>query len=138
MLIWVFVAITLVCIATVIVMDLKGFDFDYHVDTGVIATIIIGVLIVAVIIMTGIACVTNITADSYAAEMEQRYKSLTYQLENDMYDNENEYGKKALYDQVQDWNEKIAVGKINQENFWVGIFYPHVYDQFEFIELPEK
>lgn len=96
MLIWVFVAITLVCIATVIVMDLKGFDFDYHIGTGVIATIITGVLIVAVIIMTGIACVTNITADSYAAEMEQRYKSLTYQLENDMYDNENEYGKKGF------------------------------------------
>jgi len=29
----------------------------------------------------------------------------------------------------------LAYRKTIQRDFWVGIYYPNVYDQFEFIEL---
>lgn len=138
MLFWVLLAITLACIVIVIIMISKGFDFDDHFGIEVGASIIIIPLLITVLTMAGNIIYTNVMEDSYTAEMEQRYKILTYQLENDMYDNNNEYGKKALYDQVQAWNEDLARGKILQDNFWIGIFYYHVYEQFDFIELPEK
>lgn len=74
--------------------------------------------------------------DGSVAACEKRYEILTYQLENNLYDNDNDLGKKDLYNQIQDWNEDLAKGKALQYNFWVGIFYPNIYDQFEFIELP--
>lgn len=136
MLFWVLLVITLVCIAIVIIMISKGFDFDYHFGVGAVTFTIIISLVIMVLVMAGVIIHRNVTEDSYAAEMMQRHEILTYQLENDMYDNDNEYGKKALYDQIQAWNEDLASSKIMQDNFWVGIFYYHVYDRFDFIEFP--
>lgn len=69
------------------------------------------------------------------AKNQQRYNSLVYQLENNLYDNDNDLGKKELYDQIQDWNEDLAEGKALQRDIWVGAFYPNIYDEFDFIEL---
>lgn len=138
MLFWVLLAITLVCIAIVIIMISKGFDFEYHCGVGIVTTIIIITLVITVLVMAGSIIYTNVMEDSYAEAMVQRHEILTYQLENNMYDNDNEYGKKDLYDQIQAWNEDLARDKIMQDDFWIGIFYYHVYEQFDFIELPEK
>ena len=39
------------------------------------------------------------------AKKQQRYNSLVYQLENNLYDNDNDLGKKELYNEVREWNE---------------------------------
>ena len=91
---------------------------------------------VTVVIML-IAILSNVaTIRGKVAACEQRYEILTYQLENHLYDNDNDIGKKELYNQIQRWNEDLAEGKALQHDFWVGIFYSNIYDQFEFIELP--
>lgn len=74
--------------------------------------------------------------DAYNAIWEKQYESLTYQLDNCLYDNDNDIGKKELMNQIQDWNTDLAYRKTIQRNFWVGIYYPNVYDEFEFINLP--
>jgi hypothetical protein len=74
--------------------------------------------------------------DAYNATWEKQYESLTYQLDNCLYDNDNDIGKKELMNQIQDWNTDLAYRKTIQRNFWVGIYYPNVYDDFEFINLP--
>lgn len=71
----------------------------------------------------------------YIASTKQTYDSLTYQLENDIYDNDNDIGKKELYDDIQEYNETIAKRKVLQDDFWLGVFYPDIYDQFELIEF---
>lgn len=65
----------------------------------------------------------------------QRYEILTYQYENNLYDNDNDLGKKELINQIQEWNEDLAWYKANQKDLWIGIFIPNVFDQFEFIDL---
>ena len=52
-----------------------------------------------------------------------------------IYDNDNDLGKRDLMEDIQKWTEDLAYNRKAQDDFWVGIFYPNVYDQFEFIEL---
>ena len=76
-----------------------------------------------------------IGVDAKVAENMEIYESLTYQLDNNIYDNDNDLGKKELYDQIQEWNEDLAYYQAIQDDFWVGIYFPDIFDQFEFIEL---
>lgn len=87
------------------------------------------------IIMLVVIIVANTNVDSYVAENQMRYEMLVYQYENDIYDNDNDLGKRDLMEDIQKWNEDLAYHRKAQDDFWVGIFYPNVYDQFEFIEL---
>lgn len=82
-----------------------------------------------------------VIASSYTgidAEIEKyniRYEMLVYQYDNDFYNNDNEVGKYELVKNIQEWNEDLAYKKRIQRNFWIGIYYPNIYDQFEFISL---
>lgn len=138
MIFWILLIATILCIAVVVVMKVKGFDFDYHFGTSCVMILFVASLVITVSIMGGCILYNTCTTEAYTSAMDQRYKSITYQLENDMYSNDNEYGKKELYNQIQSWNEDLAKGKVMQDNFWLGIFYHHIYDQFEFIQLPER
>lgn len=33
------------------------------------------------------------------------------------------------------WNTDLAFKKEAQRDFWVGIFYPNIYDEIDFIEM---
>lgn len=79
---------------------------------------------------------SSIGVDASVAKWETQYESLTYQLENNLYDNDNDIGKKELMDEIREWNGDLAYHKKIQRNFWVGIYYPNVYDNLEFIPLP--
>lgn len=105
--------------------DIPSFIF------GMLGWILVGILA----IMSIIAICNNIGIEGKIASCHQRYDSLTYQLENNLYDNDNDLGKKELYDQIQAWNEDLAEGKAMQHDIWVGAFYPNIYDEFDFIEL---
>lgn len=112
----------------------KGEYLTYNAATG--ATIAVALTLIALFISTiGLASV-YIGADASVAKWETQYESLTYQLENNLYDNDNDIGKKELMDEIREWNEDLAYCKKIQRNFWVGIYYPNVYDNLEFIPLP--
>lgn len=44
-------------------------------------------------------------------------------------------GKYELMADIEAWNTDLAYWKEIQRNFWVGIFIPDIYDEFEYIEL---
>ena len=93
---------------------------------GCIATV------VSIIMMS----INFIGVDADISKKEQTYKSLVYQYENTVLDwDDDMVGKKELYNQIEKWNTDLAWYKSAQKDFWIGIYIPNVYDQFEFIEL---
>ena len=131
MLFWIFVMLVVIGIICFIIYENTVFDDEWVFNIGVAFEVTGWVaVLVSIIIFT-----VNYTGlDGYIEENKARYESLTYQYENELYDNDNDIGKKELMLEIQDWNEDLARHKANQGDFWIGIYIPDVYDQFEFIE----
>lgn len=129
MLFWLVVLSVVVCLGLAVYLEKRFCDYS-----GPFLVIAIFSFIVA-IIMLMVIIVENTNVDAYIAENQMRYDMLVYQYENDIYDNDNDLGKRDLMEDIQEWNEDLAYYREAQDDFWVGIFHPNVYDQFEFIEL---
>lgn len=100
-----------------------------------IATAIAVISAISFVICGFVAIVENTGVVGTIANKQATYESLLYQAENNMYENDNEIGKKELANQIQEWNQDIAKGKALQRDFWVGVFTPNIYDQFELIPV---
>ena len=92
------------------------------------------IAVMALIVMLVIIMVNHIGADACVAANEEKYESIVYQYENDIYENDNDLGKRELMVDIEEWNTDLARRQEYQDNFWIGIFIPDIYDQFEFIE----
>lgn len=131
MLFWIFVLLFILGVGLVHVYNNKNVGEGCMI-AGVLLNILSAVAIF--ISLIGISC-EYFAADGTIAATQQRYESLVYQYENDIYDNDNDLGKKELMNEIREWNEDIARKKVNQDNFWIGIYIPDIYDQFDLIDL---
>ena len=107
-------------------------DYGWVGVVSMVASCISGI---AVLFMLIAIFITNVSAKPEIEANKQRYDSLVYQAEARLYENDNDVGKKDLANQIQEWNEDLARGKALQNDFWVGIFIPNIYDEFEFIPM---
>ena len=129
MLFWLVVLSIVVFLGLAVYMEKRFGDYSGPFFVIVIIGFIVAIIMLIVII------VENTNVDAYVAENQMRYEMLVYQYENNIYDNDNDLGKRDLMEDIQEWNEDLAYHRKAQDDFWVGIFHPNVYDQFEFIEL---
>ena len=110
-------------------------DFELlYIISGVISLLAAAALLIEIAVLA----VNYISVDGYIQKLNIRHDMLVYQYENDIYDNDNDLGKRELIEDIQKWNEDLASIKENQDDAWIGIFIPDIYDQFEFIELGGK
>ena len=91
----------------------------------------------ASVVMLIVLANNYIGVNARVAADKTRYEMLKYQYENNFYNNENEVGKYQLISDIRAWNEDLSKYKTLQHDFWVGIFIPDVYDQFEYINIKE-
>ena len=119
---------------TFVIIIIAGFVlFTFDLENLGITISVIGIFgIIASIVVLAI---NYIGIDGYIARMNTRYETLVYQYENDIYDNDNDLGKRELMADIQNWNEDLSSRRENQHDFWIGIYIPNIYDQFEYIEL---
>lgn len=119
---------------TFVIIIIAGFVlFTFDLENLGIAISTIGIF--GVIISVVVLAINYIGIDGYIARMNTRYETLVYQYENDIYDNDNDLGKRELMVDIQNWNEDLSSRRERQRDFWIGIYIPNIYDQFEFIEL---
>ncbi len=152
MIFWIFVILTIVCIAVIVATNKIKDKYDYYekekntrfVDfvyqndesiywiSGIIA-VISGIVIVCMLISI---IITQTQADGLRASNEQRYNALVYKSQTEAIRDEFGIVNKPYIDEVQAWNEDLAKYQSYSHNFWIGIFYPkRAFDGFEFIDL---
>lgn len=129
MLFWLVVLLIVVFLGLAVYVEKRFCDYSGPFLVIAFLSFLVSIIMLVVII------VKNTNVDAYVAENQMRYEMLVYQYENDIYDNDNDLGKRDLMEDIQEWNEDLAYYRKAQDDFWVGIFHPNVYDQFEFIEL---
>lgn len=84
---------------------------------GTLSMILASLLVVGAIGMGIVILVENSGTDAKMEDLRQRGEILEYQLENDLYDNDNDLGKKELYSEIEDYNSTIIKGKRMQRDF---------------------
>lgn len=138
MLFWLFVIALIIGVICIVIgnwiFDNTTHDTDWLNGTGWVISVLatIAILISGFIMIDSYSC-----AEANVAVNTKKYEALVYQMENNLYNNDNDLGKKELYNEVREWNEDLAYYQKMQNNFWFGIFYPNVYDQFEFISYTQ-
>lgn len=140
MLFWLFVIIFAIGIGLIIVgnicWDSKNHSFLWEYDEVIkfIGEAIAFVSGIVLCIMIFILCGQYITINSYLEAERETYAAITYKVESGSCRDEFGLLSKEVIDEVQEWNEDVRFYKNIQDNFWVGIFYPNVYDEFETID----
>lgn len=98
---------------------------------GWITSVLSGV--VALVMLICIICAhTNVEAR--LEENREVYNALTYKMESTSCRDEFGFLSKEVIDEVQDWNQDVRYYQSAQDDFWVGIFIPNVYDEFKTID----
>ena len=123
MLFWSFIIIFVVGIILY-----KVFEFEL---LGELVTVISGF---AVLISLFLIIGEYTTMDSYLEKTREQYKAITYKIENDACRDEFGLLNKEVIDEIQEWNKDVRFYQNIQDNFWLGIYYPNVFDEFKTIE----
>ena len=127
--------ITLIAVVVFAVLAIVFFDSLDSEWVSMLSTIIFVIAGIAFVVMLIVVIANNVGVEASIEANKQRYESLIYQAENNLYENDNDLGKKELVNQIQEWNEDLARGKALQNDFWVGIFYADIYAEFNFIPM---
>ena len=136
MILWISITITII---SVIVLIISFNKFSNLWDVIGFISIALAVLFFIISVVLGaIAISASVGSESYLASMQEKRNALVYQLENDLYDNDNDLGKKELYSEIIEYNCDVAKGKIMQDNIWVYNLYSDAYDDLELIEFDNE
>ena len=131
--------ITLLAILTVVASIISYIALNKYDAEGLgIASAIIAVFAgLALVLCSIVSICIHSSADATAAEYNVERQSLIYQLDNNLYDNNNDLGKKDLYDQITEYNKDVVSGRELHNKFLTACFYPDIYDDLELIEFDE-
>ena len=149
MLFWLCLIILIIGIALIIIGNIEWYNHLHEPKAGIklkkflyynnglfkcygwITTLISGFIMLIMIV-----CITSvyIQANARVEKLKETYNALTYKVESDACRDEFGLLNKEIIDEIQEWNEDITYSKNIQRNFWVGIFIPNRYDQFETID----
>lgn len=106
----------------------KVFEFEF---LGELVTAL-SCLMIIISLLVIIAQYT--TMDSYLERNREQYKAITYKIESDVCRDEFGLINKEVIDEIQKWNKDVRFYQNIQDNFWLGIYYPNVFDEFETID----
>lgn len=140
MLFWLFVIIGLVGVGLIVVgvrdWDSEKHHFLWRYDSEIVGTGITIIVIAGIAIIISLLCICSsyIGIDAYVAKNQERYEALTYKIESGACRDELGLLSKEVIDEIQEWNEDVKYHQNIQDDFWMGVYYPNIFDQFKTIE----
>ena len=95
---------------------------------------IVFVSAIVLVIMIIILCCQHIGIDARVEKNLEIYNAIEYKVTSGACRDEFGLLSKEVIDEVQNWNKDVKYYQAVQDDFWIGIFYPNVFDQFETID----
>ena len=132
MIFWIFVIVTVVGVVLLFADYYFGIDSFALEPSASITSLVSGIIAVIMLI---IIISSNLGAQGTKLSNQQTYDSLIYKSQTESIRDEFGIVNKEYIDEVQAWNEDIVKYKNWQRDFWIGIFVPNIYDEFETIDL---
>lgn len=86
------------------------------------------------LVMLLIIAMNHFGSDAEAALLNETHTALVYKMESTTCRDEFGFLSKEVIDDVQEWNETIRSKQALQDDFWIGIFVPDIYDEFKLID----
>jgi len=125
MLLWLFAIIFIIGVGLLI----WGFriDSDGIVCVGALIYRISGVVLAIMIFILGCMHTGIYLANRFVDK--ETYETLEYKVTSGDYCDESGALNEEVVAEVQKWNEEFKAYQALQDDFWVGIFYPNIFDQ---------
>lgn len=135
MLFWLFVIILMIGISLVVVEKMvynhKGVYLANLEEVGK-SIVLVSAIVLAIMIV--ILCCQYIGVDAMVEKNLEIYNAIEYKVTSGACRDEFGLLSKEVIDEVQNWNKDVKYYQAMQDDFWIGIFYPNVFDQFETID----
>lgn len=113
------------------IVEYLYYNDEPYIFTGAAISIIGGIV---AFIMLIIIISTHCGINAQVQKWRETYTALTYKLESGSCRDEFGLLNKEIIDEIQNWNEDVVYKQNIQRDFWVGIFFPNVFDEFETID----
>lgn len=137
---WLFVIILAIGVCLVVVgnmgWDSKKNKFLYYNDDKIALIGGVTSFISSIVILVMLICIigSHTSVEVNLEKNRETYNALMYKMKSTTCRDEFGFLGKEIIDEVQNWNEDIRYYKAAQDDFWVGIFHPNIYDEFETID----
>lgn len=92
---------------------------------------------IVVIVMTISMAVDYPAAEANHKRILAQREGIIHQMLNPQAKDELFLQNKAIFDEAKHFNEDLAYNKSIQRNFWLGILYPNIYDDIDYINYED-
>lgn len=117
-----------------IILIVVGIVLNNVFDCEILGELIIGCATLATIVSLIVIVGEYSTIDACLEQNREEYKAITYKMESNACRDEFGLLNKEVIDEIQEWNKDIRFYQELQDNFWLGIYYPNIFDEFETID----
>lgn len=137
MLFWLFLILIAISIGCFIILEHVSFKHDCTEVFTTCAAVIPGLAGCVGLIVSIVILATNYFGlEGNIAEYKEHYNTIMFEVENKLYDDDvTTVSQRELVKEIQSWNCDLAEKRKIQHDFWIGIYIPDIYDDFEFIPL---
>ena len=95
--------------------------------------ILLAIISVISMLQSAIFCIyTYTTSNALRLSMQVRYDALDYKIRNSLLVNPMALrNDRDLINDITEWNSDIVYSKSLQNNIWIGIYIPNIFDDLE-------
>lgn len=95
-----------------------------------------GIVMLFVTIFSSVYLIGYARAEQYGSvkKLENKYITLINKIESGACRDTNGYLINEIIDEIEEYNNKIIYFQKKDHDFWLGIFYSDIYDDFKIIE----
>lgn len=129
-----FISIGILVISLILLNHYKDSYQPFLIECITLTVAVVFAFMVGVmtLIIIGAAIDNEATAASYNAQ----YESYTTQIKSSYYQNDNNLGSSALYENITTYNQEVSSHKAYRNSIWTFNFYEKCYEDMPLIEIP--